>query len=363
MKAKWQGQEFEATGRVVMQTTSDGETSTWEEWVLVSPEGSLLYLEFDEGKWKLSEPFVPDRPVSPAEATIYSPGRILNLDGTSARVVDSATGEIAHVEGEFPWIVSVGRRSRYIDAVYLNRFYCIEWTDREIEFFRGQFLDDRQVFIMFGLHHLVVALERRQAMLRSRLAFGGVCLLAGFVAFVFWAAALLMGNPVTGAAGTVALTQLGAEGVRYGPFQLTALNRVHRLEIEGRMRETSAWIAAVLEDEEERELVSVDREMWDESGVEGGERWHESDLRAAAHFVLREPGTFYIRLYGEPDTVRRTGATAPDQIQASFRLKERTLYPTYPLVLGIVLVAFGILFLVLGAPSTVHKVWQGLTND
>ncbi|MFN3650475.1 MAG: DUF4178 domain-containing protein [Armatimonadota bacterium] len=354
MKARFRGQEYEATGRVVLRQKDDEGWSQWEEWYLVSADGDLLYLEYDEGKWKVSEPFIPREQVDPRELMVRATGGVMRLDGALHSIQDSGECEIAHVEGEFPWALVPGRRMRYLDLGAGGKFYSIEWTQDELEFYRGEYLDERAVMMMFGLHHVVAEMDRRARVLGSRRGFGGVLIAAALVALFFWMVSMGSGRRISGASGGAQIAQLGPEGQRFGPFPLRAEGRVHRLEIHGALHEQSAWIGAVLEDEQERELITVDRDMWDESGYDSDGYWHESDVHASTDFVVKQPGSYYLRLYGEAETA------ASNTAHARFIIKEKVLYPIYLAVFGFGMLVLGVGFLLAGSPSGVQRAWEGL---
>jgi hypothetical protein len=358
MKANYAGKEFEATGRQVMEQVADDGVYTWEEWVLIAPDGDLLYLEFDEGKWKLSRGFTPAHPLGPDQLARFGPGSALPIGERGALVTDSGTCRVAHAEGEFPYVVVPERMVRFLDATWKDRFYSVEWTEDHVEFYEGRFLDARQVYTLFGLHELVAQEDRRLRTLASRRRFGGVCFWLSVLSFVFWLYARTSGKPVPNGSGQVSLAQAVGEGVRFGPIALSGGGKLYRLEINGSMREESHWVQAILEDEEEQELFSAERDMWDESGYDDG-YWHESDLHASRDFIVRKAGNYFVRLYSEPDPGRMPGATAT----ASFRLKEGVVYPVYLACFGLMTFVLGIGFLIAGAPDTVQKLRESIDSD
>lgn len=358
MKARFRDAEYELTGRQVSREVSEGKTYQWEEFNLVSPEGHLLYLEFDEDKWKVSEPFVPETPLGPDQVRYFTPGVSVSLDGRGALVTDAGTSQTVHAEGEFPWLVTLGQTKGYLDAAGAAGFYSVEWTEDAVEFYRGQFLDERQVYSMFGLHDLLAGLARREQGLQSRRWFGWVLVAASVVALVLWIVALASsGSVVPNGTGSVQLGSVGDDGARFGPIALKSRGAVYRLDISGQMTEQSNWVAAVLEDEEEQELIPVDREMWDESGTDEDGRWHESDLSASTYFVLKQPGNYYVRLYAEPEPGQFASGTA------SFTLREKVVYPAYFGWFGLLAGIAGVLFIIASAPSQTKAMLQSLKES
>src|SRR5262245_19193555 len=59
MKANIGGKDFWTGGLIRYEARDGSEVSTWYEWVLLAPDGDARYLEFDEGRWTLTEPFDP----------------------------------------------------------------------------------------------------------------------------------------------------------------------------------------------------------------------------------------------------------------------------------------------------------------
>lgn len=360
MKGQYRGREYELTGRLVLRQVADGVTYTWEEWMMVAPDGHLIYLEFDEGKWKLSEPFVPQFPLDARAITACVGGRGINLEGIPALVSDTGTMSVVHAEGEFPWLVFLGRPSQFVDATSGNIIYSIEQTPDAVEYYKGHFVDERQVFTIFGQTELLRRLDIRERVLKSRRSFGATLLGLGLVAFFLWCFALASGGRlVPGASGSIRLNTVGDDGVKFGPFALKTVDRVYRLEISGRMREQSNWVSAVLEDEAEQELIPVDRDMWDESGYDSDGSWHESDLEASTNFVLKKPGNYFIRVYAEPEP----GRQPDDNVEASFRLREQVWYPNYVGYYTLVAMLVGIGFLMAGSPSQMKSAWQKMKES
>lgn len=368
MKAQFRNTEYEVWGRQVLRQTDDeGTVYQWEEFVLVSPDGDVLYLEFDEGKWKVSEPYVPQAPADGERLAQASEGGFITVDHHSCLVTDSGVYQVAYVEGEFPWLASVGQSKRFVDATAKDGFYSIEWSADAIEYYRGYQLDERQIFAMFGLRHLLQALDQRMRKVRGQRAFAVICLALGLVSLVVWGMALggAGSKVVPGGTGTVPIqqalpglgpaqsAQAAEEGRRFGPIRLTAVDRVHRLEIRGHMREQSNWVQAVLEDEDEVELFETQRDMWDESGYDSDGAWHESDLSASTDFVLKKPGNYYLRIYTEPDPANRT----PGSASASFTIRQEVIYPLYPALFGFGALILGFIWLCVASSSASAHVW------
>jgi hypothetical protein len=346
MKARLQGREYEVIGRVVMEGSEDGETFQWTEFQLLSTTGDVAYLEFDDGQWKYMEPFVPPTPFDPKE--VGGVGATVRIDHATATVTDVGSGAVTAVEGELTYKATVGEPRSYLEAKTLTKLYGVEWTDDEIEFYRGRYLSEREVLQAFGLKEQLAALDRRKVESRSQNLFAALCMLLAIIAFIWGATGYGGGRVVQ--TGNRAVGEIGAEGARFGPFNLNPAERVHRLVVYGYMSESSAWVSGVLEQEAGNELIATQGDFWDESGRDSDGYWHESDLRRHHDFVARKTGPYYVRLYAESDN---PGMAASQT--AGFELHAGVLYPAPFFWYGALATILAVLFFFAGSREALKK--------
>jgi hypothetical protein len=354
MKGSFDGREYEVVGRAVFTMVEEGVTYTWDEWQLVAADGAVFYLEYDEGRWKRTERFTPAHPLTLGQAALLKPGATVKLDDRAALVSQVSTATVRHVEGEFTYAVRVGDWHHYLDAGQGNRVYSVEWTEEEISFYRGEMLSHRQVYVAFSLYGELAALDAQEQRVASRRWFGVVCLAAGVLAFFGWIEALSPGRVV--GQGVAHIQYVPEAGLRHGPFPLNTADRVHRLRISANLRESSAWVGATVEAEDAREMLGVQRDMWDESGYDSDGHWHESDLEAQTDFVPAQAGRYFVRLYAEPDSRSARGG------QAQFALYSGVLYPWYLLWYSLLAFLIGTLFLLSGS-SVQGSLKESLASD
>ena len=357
MKARIGGKEFYNVGRIRYTQSEAGETYQWEEWVLLHPDGDARYLEYDEGKWTLSEPFQPAQAPTAGELSAATDGGRYTVDGKTGIVKDRGACKVSGVEGEIPWPVRQGDVVRYVEMEAGDSVVSAEpMEDGTVEWYRGRRLDDRAVYTYFDLRELITALDRREQTLKGRKGFGLICLLSALIALFGWGAAFGRG-PVVGE-GSTALSAIPAEGLRFGPFALNAANRVHRLRVSSNLSQSSAWVQAMVEEEGAGELFGVDGDFWDETGYDSDGAWHEYNLQSVSNFRLSEPGKIYVRLYAE-----RAPGAAPVDATVSFALEEKGLHSTYLGTFGILSLLAGGAFLIAGSPDTSQKVWQSMKDS
>lgn len=350
MKAHLGGKEYEITGRMVLATREEDEVYQWEEFQLLAASGDAAFLEFDEGRWKLLDQFVPREPLDPRELAVATKGSALTLDGARVTVTEKGWAEIRAAQGRFTFEARVGEKRYYLDARHLQSAYSVEWGEDwkadDIEYYRGRPLSEREVYTLFNLYDALAALDARSGKRRSQLLFATLCLLLSLVSFIAWGVALTSGRKVHG--GEVAIATVTDDGVRSAAIQLDPKQPLHRLVIYGQMTETSAWVAGVLEAPDGQELIGTQRDFWDESGYDEG-YWHESDLRAQTDFRVTQPGPYHVRLYVEPDN------PSGNYRIAGYELRSGVTYPPYFLTYAIVTLLLAILFYLIGGQTKLKQ--------
>lgn len=362
METQLGGETFYAVGRIIYKSV--GEAYYWEEWVLLHPDGDMRYLEYDEGKWTLSEAFHPASAPSreelekikpDSEGDVFATIRINNLN---VRVVDAGGCEVHAVEGEIPWDVKPKDRFRYVDGEGGGAFYSAEIPPESsgdpVEWYKGRRLDDRAVFTMFNLRDLLDRLQGQEQKRGGRNFFGGLCLFAALLAFMGWLYGLTGGGRIV-AQGSHPINQIGTEGVRFGPYTLEAPDRVYRLNLSSDLREAAAWVGATLEHPDAGEFFDVSGEFWDETGYDSDGYWHESSVNAREDFRVSQPSTVFVRLYAEPEAAQRTSGAL-----ASFSLQEGVLYPAYLGWLGLAYLGLSLVMFISASAGLSSKVWEGM---
>lgn len=379
MKAMFQGVEYELIGRIVLSMTEEGEKYTWDEFELVSAEGDCIFVEYDEGQWKLMRTFVPKNPISlPTEpggasslealsswGSVRLPGQrqltvgsSIQLQDTPAKITQISVATIEFVQGELTWTASVGDSVHYLDAQSMRgELYAVEWSPDEIEFYVGRYLTDREVLVAFALHGQLHALENLEKKRKAQAVFATACLALAMLSFLAWAVSLRSGGLVSRHEVPIG-SVIDENGFLAGPLTLDPGGRVHRLRIHGSMTQASAWFAAVLETPDGAELIGTQHDFWDESGTDSDGPWHEWDLNAQTDFVVKQPGNYYVRLYAERD-ISPMGSFG----NAGYEMHSRVIYPTYFLTYGIVAAMIGVLFLCLAYQKNLGKMAQQMAES
>jgi hypothetical protein len=162
------GEEHAIIGRVRYRDDEDA----WDEWLLLSASGDYRWISEDEDEGMvLWHSFTPTQPVDPN--TVHQ-GATIDLGEGPARVRERGSARIDYLEGELTWKARVGDTMEYIDAEGASQLYSIEWTTDEIEFWRGQRVQAREVATAFGI-------SPSAAVGSPKLAVSGISALIGLV--------------------------------------------------------------------------------------------------------------------------------------------------------------------------------------
>lgn len=132
MTGRLRGRPFRVLGRVRFED----EDGYWDEWYLAFDDGSVAWLEEEEGAYTLSrnEPLtsaVPDF----EEARV---GTTLTINGRPFFVTERCRARVAGAEGQLLFRVRPGQPVRFVDGNVGGRVAAIEYGDEEIEFTVGE---------------------------------------------------------------------------------------------------------------------------------------------------------------------------------------------------------------------------------
>jgi hypothetical protein len=364
MKAMFGGKEYVLLGRSVLSMKEEGVTYYWDEFQLVADDGTILYLDYDEGKFTLMEPFEPAEPLSPQQANRLQVGSSVDLDGTRGRITEKARATIQYVQGSLTYDAQVGETYWYANAQHVNKPFCIEWDQESVQYYRGKHLAKRDVYTYFGLKDALTAMNTLDNAERAKRNFAGCCLLLSLIAFVLWAFFLSSGKVLV--SETVTAPAVGRTEQKFGPYHFNLAERGHRIVLHGSVTRGEAWAAAVVETPEGRELFGTQGDFWNLDGTDADGYWSENVTQDShMNFRVTRPGPFYVHLYAEgpavpaPTTSSATGipAVAPtnDIISVRFELQSEIIHPGPMLFYGVTLLLISLLYFCLGSSSAISE--------
>jgi hypothetical protein len=137
------GKPFQVLGRVRYET-DDG---YWDEWYLQFEDGSVGWLEEEEGEYTLSRAEALTSAVPEFDAVRV--GTTLTVNGQPFFVTERCRARVAGAEGQLFFRVRVNQPVRFVDGNVGGRVAAIEYGDDEIEYTTGEAID-REAIVLDG---------------------------------------------------------------------------------------------------------------------------------------------------------------------------------------------------------------------
>jgi hypothetical protein len=272
------GSSYFVMGRVCYQgwdTEDASDRWSWNEWLLGSDDGRLLWLSLDENglvlfrKLRIKEAFDP-----------HTSTRIPLGDGKTARVTERYPARIMGAEGELTWRAKRGDQVFMIEGVGENALYSIQVSPNELEVHEGVKLSQDAVKQAFGVQ-TGSALEAMTFPLAREI--GIICMLFALAAFIIAMLVSGTGTPIIDKTLMVTRTQEGSVPVT---FETAGRPVIVRLAFETSLPENSfADVDVVVTAPDESETYVSLQEFWHETGVDEGEFWREQRMTGEDIFV------------------------------------------------------------------------------
>ncbi|MFY7951069.1 MAG: hypothetical protein ACOVT5_01055, partial [Armatimonadaceae bacterium] len=248
------------------------------------------------GKWTLGQAWSDGPDV---EQRVCVEGALIQTPIGEAKCFASGLGRLCGAQGEIPWPIQIGLRTRYADFRVGDTVLSAEWDKGEIEWYRGRRVDSVDVLKMFGLNTMAEEQQTLQHTKSDQSRFGCLSVVLAVFAFCGFAwAANVPGRTV--AVQSAVTNQIPETGLVLPKLYLSPGGRVHRLELStSGLSSSSVWVQAVLEDSAGA-VYDQDAEFWDESGYDDGP-WHEWVTSSRAEFKVKQAGFHQVRLKADPE--------------------------------------------------------------
>ncbi|MCE1247189.1 MAG: DUF4178 domain-containing protein [Firmicutes bacterium] len=292
----------------------------WDEWLLLSTTGQYLWLQEEDWEFVLMHKYTPANPFDPNAV-----GQdFVHIDGQKLEVEDNSQASLLFIEGELTWRAEPGETIKYIDAWKgEDTLYSCEWSEKEIMYFIGKDIPVKQIYAAFKLgtpppealeedapvgkrydkfensFQQWVSKKMKGPFFKYSLVLSALC--AFFALFL-----LFFGIPIYSGNQTPVKDK---EGYVIGPFNLTQVGRVHRVDTKVFLpNNTECYCDIEMLDSNKEEVLGWDKDYWHESGRDEDGYWEESDSNRVAYFVLKDPGEYYVSVTPENPSVDLSGS-------------------------------------------------------
>jgi uncharacterized protein DUF4178 len=131
--------------RVLGRVRFEDEDGYWDEWYLQMDDGTIAWLEEEEGEYTLSRKQPLTSPVPPFDAVRV--GTTLTVNGQPFFVTERCRAQVAGAEGQLFYRVRTGQPVRFVDGNIGGRLAAIEYGDEEIEYTTGEVVEGTEIVL------------------------------------------------------------------------------------------------------------------------------------------------------------------------------------------------------------------------
>jgi ribosomal protein S27AE len=146
----WTAQYRKQTWRVAGRVRYTYAGGYWDEWVMTSADGQVAYLEECEGEFRWFTAWTPRS--APTRQELEGSQSFLQIDGLRWVIRERNKATLAYFEGQLPWRATTGDIVDSLDIKSPVEEGAIEWTRRELEFYKAKTLTCARLFNVFKGH-------------------------------------------------------------------------------------------------------------------------------------------------------------------------------------------------------------------
>lgn len=120
----------------------------WDEWVMVGHDGTIAYLEECEGEFRWLEPWTPKD--APTRHELEESMRSVRIEGQRYHIKERCDATLSWFAGQLPWRAKAGLRVQTLDLNGPFHPASIEWSKRELEFYKVKSLSNIGIRRLFA---------------------------------------------------------------------------------------------------------------------------------------------------------------------------------------------------------------------
>ncbi len=343
------GATWEVIGIVWRETTADGRTYPWQEFLLYQPYLGyrwLIFFVYDR-HWALGRPLDG----APKLGTLLGRRRA-TFGGTTFRHFQSSLTRVTYVEGEFPWQVKAGDQALAHDYVAPPRGLSVEESRSEdgvdIAFTEMEHLEGAAVWKAFKIPGPPARPTDVGAFQPNRWKRGNaVTLISTAALFGLWLFASL-----TYSASRDVEVVFQKSGIAFEPITeelvIGTPGEVTTVDVQFSARPLSnAWAFAevILVPKDGDEAIGVGIEVDEWHGVEGGESWSEGSTTNTVALGAVPTGAYTLQV--TPQAGAGTSTTPPPGLVYDIRVRRDVVLVQYVLIPLMVILGVPLVLLVL----------------
>ncbi|MGJ3240715.1 MAG: DUF4178 domain-containing protein [Anaerolineae bacterium] len=276
---------YTVLGRVVYSGTSEGESFSWNEWLLGGEDGRMVWLGLDETGFSLFRKIRFRR-----QFNAHSDSRLQISDDKQAVVHERYPAVIVGVEGELTWRAKPGDQFFVAEASGKGGLkYSIQQTNEELEIYEGRQIDEKALARAFRNEEWLKKLEN---VAKWRNTYNTVAIICAVAVVIGLLAAFIAGNTgVTEDPERVTLSQNNLSA--NFPVNLTTERPVVvSIQLVDNTLPQNSFIdvdVTITSPDGLTQPLFV-QELWHETGRDEDGPWVETQYKTSEMFVPRQVG-------------------------------------------------------------------------
>ncbi|MFT7618990.1 MAG: hypothetical protein ACI97A_002638 [Planctomycetota bacterium] len=331
------GHDYRLVGFVRLVEYDEGRPYYSREYLLYDREVGYRWLSEYQGHFTVFnelKSFPKTKPASLRRKKTFT------FRDRSWKVFEKGHYKVDFVDGELPWVCATGDTTHYVDAIDPPYMLSAEWTQDELSWSEGLYLEPKDVADAFGLKLKELPIRRgvgaNQLYVTTPFKTQSLKVMGVFMAlaivFAVWSANTGFEHEET---VTVNRSDYDQEFMT-APFEINSAPCLCEFEFTGDVNNQWIYLDVALIDEEDNAIMDFSSEMSYYHGVEGGESWSEGSRDDQVAVRLEKNGKYRLLLKGESGTGEAaTTNWRPNQYTVKIKCKEKVVLTRYYVVFGI----------------------------
>lgn len=333
-RGKIAGGLWEVIGFQTRTVQEDGESFSWDEYLLFNPYKGFRYLTFYDGHWNFVTPLeeMPHRfALIGRPAVVYQARRFRHFSGAEA--------ETTFVLGEFPWRVKVGDKVIDDDFVDPPTVLSSETTEDEVTWSRGEYVAGAEIWKAFALPGSAPPARGIYLNQPSPYKSGGMWASFGWmlllvVALAAFFAAFSLNQTVLKQSYRFQTGDAGEPSFVTPVFNLEGRTAAVELTVHANVMNEWAYFNFALINQDTGNAFEFGREVSYYTGSDSDGPWSEGGQTSTAYIPSVPPGHYYLRIEPEMDPnegtyVRAANGRLARQNQMSYSIELKHDIPDY----------------------------------
>lgn len=282
--------DYSVIGRVLYQGVSEGETFTWNEWLLGGSDGRMLWLSLDEKGFALFRKLRFRQQFNPQSDSILELG-----EDKKAFIHERYHASIVGAEGELTWRAKPQEKLFVAEGAGSGLLYSIQQTPEELEVHEGRQIEEKALATAFGNQAWLDTLETFKNRKKTYNAIAVACIIATVIGIF---TALAVGNTGTeDDPRTVELSDNSPQDSFKVEFE-SERPVIVAVQLIGDTLPENSFIdidVNIISPDGTTEPLFV-QELWHETGVDEDGRWVETQYETSEMFVPVQAGSHELEI-------------------------------------------------------------------